>query len=160
MRNARARFKDILRDAKSNGTLYELEVAAVRVERNHPLLTADNEELRQERDDPIQKAAKARENRRAAQRTFRKLGRQIRGPLKPNSTKKSGIMRVEVELRRDVWKQLTGKEEIDENLIARNVEQFSHAVATPFGYTSLGQELGHTGDSRMADDIYNGTLDH
>jgi hypothetical protein len=40
MRNVRARFKDILRDAKSNGTLYELEVAAARVERKHPLLTA------------------------------------------------------------------------------------------------------------------------
>jgi hypothetical protein len=55
MRNARARFKDILRDAISNGTLYKLEVAAARVERKHPLLTADNEELSQERDDIIQK---------------------------------------------------------------------------------------------------------
>jgi hypothetical protein len=73
---------------------------------------------------------------------------------------KSGTMRVEVELRRDVWKQLTGKEEIEEHLIARNMEQLSHEGATPFGYTPLGKELGHTGDSRMADDIYNGTLDH
>jgi hypothetical protein len=40
------------------------------------------------------------------------------------------------------------------------VEKFSHAGATPFGYTPLGKELGHTGDSRMADDIFNGTLDH
>jgi hypothetical protein len=40
------------------------------------------------------------------------------------------------------------------------VEQFSHAGATHFGYTPLGKELGHTGDSPMADDIYNGTLDH
>jgi hypothetical protein len=42
----------------------------------------------------------------------------------------------------------------------RNVEQFSHAGATPFGYTPLVKELGHTDDSHMADDIYNGTLDH
>jgi hypothetical protein len=69
-------------------------------------------------------------------------------------------MRVEVELRSNVWKQLTGKEEIEEHLIARNVEQFSHAGATPFGYTTLGKELGHTGDSPMAVDIYNGTIDH
>jgi hypothetical protein len=109
MRNVRARFKDILRDAKSNGTLYELEVVAARVERKHPLVTADNEELSQERYDLIRKEVKERENRRAVQRTFRKLGRQIRGHVKPNSTKKSGLMRVEVELRRDVWKQLTGK---------------------------------------------------
>jgi hypothetical protein len=40
----------------------------------------------------------------------------------------------------------------------RKVEQFSHAGATTFGYTPLGKELGHTGDSPMADDIYNGTL--
>jgi hypothetical protein len=133
MRNARARFKDILRDAKSNGILYELEVAAARVERKHPILTAYNEELSQERDDLIQKELKARENRRAAQQTFIKLGRQIRGHVKPNSAKKSGIMRVEVELRSNVWKKLTGKEEIEEHLIARNVEQFSHAGATPFG---------------------------
>jgi hypothetical protein len=96
MRNARTRFNDILRDAKSNGTLYDLEVAAARVKRKHPLLTVDNVELSKERDYLIQKEAKARENRRAAQRTFRKLGRQIRGHVKPNSAKKYGIMRVEV----------------------------------------------------------------
>jgi hypothetical protein len=42
----------------------------------------------------------------------------------------------------------------------RNVEQLSHAGAMPFGYTPLGKELGHTGDSSMADDVYNGTLNH
>jgi hypothetical protein len=69
-------------------------------------------------------------------------------------------MRVEVELRNNVRNQLMGKEQIEEHLIARNVEQFSHAGATPFGYTPLGKELGHTGDSPMADKIYNGTIDH
>jgi hypothetical protein len=43
-------------------------------------------------------------------------------------------------------------------LIKRNVEQFSHARATPFGYTDLGKYLGHTGDSQMDQDIYDGTL--
>jgi hypothetical protein len=59
-----------------------------------------------------------------------------------------------------MWKQLTGKEEIEEHLIARNVEQFSHTGATPFRCTPLGKELGHTGDWPMADEIYNITLDH
>jgi hypothetical protein len=45
-------------------------------------------------------------------------------------------------------------------LIKRNVEQFSHAGATPFGYTDLGKDLGHTGDSQMAQDIYDGNLQH
>jgi hypothetical protein len=160
MINGRAHFKDILRDDKSNGTLYELEVAATRVDLTHPLLTAYNEELSHERDYVIQKEVKARENRRAAQRTFRKLGRKIRGHVKPNSEKNSGLMRVEVELRNDVRKELTGKEEIEEHLITRNMDQFSHVGATPFRYTPLGKELGHTGDSHMADNIYNGTLDH
>jgi hypothetical protein len=35
-----------------------------------------------------------------------------------------------------------------------------HAGNTPFGYTTLGDELGYTGDTPMADDIYNGTLEH
>jgi hypothetical protein len=72
------------------------------VERKHPLLTADNVELSQEQDDLIQYKVKARENRRVVQRTFMKLGRQIRGHVKPNSEKKSGLMRVEVEFRTDV----------------------------------------------------------
>jgi hypothetical protein len=141
MRKARARFKDIVRDAKSNGTLYELEGAEVRVERKNPITTADNKELSQERDDLIQKELKVRENRRTAQRTFRKLGRQIRGHVRQNSAKKSGKMGVEAELRNNVWKQLTRKEEIEEHLIARNVEQLSHAGETPFGYTPWARSL-------------------
>jgi hypothetical protein len=35
-----------------------------------------------------------------------------------------------------------------------------HAGETPFGYTTLGEELGHTGDTPMADAIYNDTLEH
>jgi hypothetical protein len=49
---------------------------------------------------------------------------------------------------------------IGEHLIARKVEQLSHSGATLLGYTPLGKELGHTGDSHTADDIYNGTLYH
>jgi hypothetical protein len=52
------------------------------------------------------------------------------------------------------------KEQVEALLIDRNIEQFSHAGNTPFGYTALGDELGHTGDTLMADYIYNGTLEH
>jgi hypothetical protein len=55
---------------------------------------------------------------------------------------------------------MIGKDELEEHLIKINVEQFSHAGATPFGYTDLGKDLGHTGDSHMAQDIYDGTLQH
>jgi hypothetical protein len=45
-------------------------------------------------------------------------------------------------------------------LIKRNVEQFSHAGSTPFVYIELGKYLGHTGESQMAQYIYDGTLEH
>jgi hypothetical protein len=45
-------------------------------------------------------------------------------------------------------------------MIDRNIEQFSHAGATPFGYTNLGKELGHTGESQMAQSIFEVTLEH
>jgi hypothetical protein len=51
-------------------------------------------------------------------------------------------------------------QQVEELPINGNIEQFSHAGDTPFGYTTLGEELGHTGDTPMADDIYNGTLEH
>jgi hypothetical protein len=55
---------------------------------------------------------------------------------------------------------LQTKESIEEHIEQRNVEQFSHAGKTHVGYTPLGEELGHTGDTQMAEDILTGTLDH
>jgi hypothetical protein len=45
-------------------------------------------------------------------------------------------------------------------LIERNVEHFYHAGATPFSYTNLSKELGHTSDSQMAQDIFEVKLEH
>jgi hypothetical protein len=52
------------------------------------------------------------------------------------------------------------KETMEEHLTERNIEQLSHAGKTPFGYSDLGAELGHPGDSQMANDILMGTLQH
>jgi hypothetical protein len=41
LRNAKARFKDVLADAISNSDLYEVEVATARVKRRYPHLTKD-----------------------------------------------------------------------------------------------------------------------
>jgi hypothetical protein len=49
---------------------------------------------------------------------------------------------------------------VEKHLIQRNVEQFPHAGATPLGYTYLGRELGHTGDTPMAEAILDGTFTH
>jgi hypothetical protein len=57
-----------------------------------------------------------------------------------------------------LWRQIVGKVQVEEHLIERNVEQFSHAGATPLGYTELGRELGHAGDTPMAEAILEGTF--
>jgi hypothetical protein len=103
---------------------------------------------------------KQRETRRSTQKSFRKLGYQIRGHVKPNYTKKSSLNRLDVQTEDGVWRQIVGKVQVEEHLIERNVEQFSHAGATPLGYTELGRELGHTGDTPMAEAILEGTFEH
>jgi hypothetical protein len=49
---------------------------------------------------------------------------------------------------------------MEEHIAHRNVEKFSHAGKTPFVYTELGDALGHTGDSPLAEDILDGKSDH
>jgi hypothetical protein len=58
------------------------------------------------------------------------------------------------------WTKIENKAEVESHLIDRNVEQFRHAGTTPFGYTALGKELGYTGDSDVAENILNVTLEH
>jgi hypothetical protein len=58
------------------------------------------------------------------------------------------------------WTKIENKAEVESHLIDRNVEHFSHAGRTLFGYTALRTELVCTGDIDMAENILNGTLDH
>jgi hypothetical protein len=74
--------------------------------------------------------------------------------------KKSSLNRLDVQTEDGLWRQIVGKTQVEEHLIERNVEQFSHAGATPLGYTDLGRELGHTGDTPMAEAILDGTFKH
>jgi hypothetical protein len=109
----------------------------------------------------VQKELESRENRSTTKRSWQKLGRQIRGHLKPYGLQKSKLTAVEVSWSADGSRsRIDTKEQVESLLIDRNVEQFSHAGSTPFGYTALGDELGHQGDTLMADAIYNGTLEH
>jgi hypothetical protein len=80
--------------------------------------------------------------------------------VKTNSTKNSSLNRLDVQTEDGLWRQIVGKTQVEEHLIERNVEQFSHAGATPLGYTDLGRELGHTGDTPMAEAILDGTFEH
>jgi hypothetical protein len=55
LRNARAKFKDILDEATSNGDLYAVELATARVERRYPHLIENNVMQAQEREEQIEK---------------------------------------------------------------------------------------------------------
>jgi hypothetical protein len=107
------------------------------------------------------KEVKVHDNRKTAQRSWRKMGHQIRGHIKPNTFQQSKLLHVEVPSNNERnWTKIEDEDEVEHCLIARNVEQCSHAGATPFGLTDLDKELRHTGDSAMAEDILEGTLDH
>jgi hypothetical protein len=75
--NSRIQLKDVLKDAKSKGLLYEVEVKTAIVERKYPHLTEDNLVYSIEIEEKIKMEIKALENRRNAQGSFRNLGRQI-----------------------------------------------------------------------------------
>jgi hypothetical protein len=135
LRNAKARFKNVLADAISNIFLYEVEVATARVDRRCPHLTEDNVLQAQEREDRIDNEVNQRETRRSTHKSFPKLRYQIRGHVKPNSTKKSCLNRLDVQMEDGICRQIVGKDQVEEHLTERNVELFSHAGTTPLGYT-------------------------
>jgi hypothetical protein len=58
----------------------------------------------QEQDDRIEKEVKQRETRRSTQKSFGKLGYQIRGHVKPNSTKKLSLNRLDVQTEDGLWR--------------------------------------------------------
>jgi hypothetical protein len=142
-------------------TQFEIDLAMAVVEHKRPEFRSGGTFMECDKDVLVQKELNLRENRRTAKRSWQNLGRQIRGHLKPYTLQKIKLTAVEVSGAADrSWSRIDTKEQVEALLINRNIEQFSHAGDTPFGYTPLGDELGHTGDTLMADDIYNGTLEH
>jgi hypothetical protein len=142
-------------------TQFEVDLAMAAVEHKSPEFRSGETFMECDKDVLVQKELKSRENRRTAKRFWQKLGRQIRGHLKPHTLQKSKLTGVEIPGADDgSWSRIDTKEQVEELLINPNIEQFSHAGDAPFGYTPLGEELGHTGDTPMADDIYKGTLEH
>jgi hypothetical protein len=122
VRNAKAKFKYVLDEATSNGDLYEVEVSTARVERRYTHLVEDNVMQAQEREDRVKKEVNQRETRMSTQKSFRKLGYQIRGYVKPNSTKKSSLNILDIQTEDGLLRQIVGKAQVEEHLIERNVE--------------------------------------
>jgi hypothetical protein len=107
----------------------------------------------------VAKVLKTRENRNAEDHSWKKLGRETRGYLKPETLKQSRLVNIKVP-GGDGWWKVEDKEIMEDHLMERNIEQFSHAGKTPFGSSYLEIELGHTGDSHIANAILDGTLQH
>jgi hypothetical protein len=154
-------LKDVVANAKEYRGQYEVEIAEAIVEKRNPRFKEGEKFDTVEKEILVEREVKTRENRRTAQRSWRKMEGQTRANLKPNTLKRNKLMQVEVSnYDWTACSKIENKEEVESHLIDINVEQFSHAGNTPFGYTVRGKELGHTGDSDMADSILNGTLEH
>jgi hypothetical protein len=107
--NARIKSEDTIKNVKENSNQYEHEVAVARVERRYPHLTDGNGALVLEREELILKEIKRRDNKRVIARSFKKMGRQIRGHVKPSSLKNTSLTRLEVQDETGIWKQIQGK---------------------------------------------------
>jgi hypothetical protein len=142
-------------------TQFEVNLAMAVVEHKMPEFRSGETFMECDKEILVQKELKSIENKRTAKISWQKLGRQIRGHLEPHTLQKSKLGAVEIPGADDSsWSRIDTKEQVEELLINRNIEQLPHAGDTPFGYTPLGEELGHTSDTPMADDIYSGTLEH
>jgi hypothetical protein len=90
----------------------------------------------------VAKVLKTRENRKTAKPSWKKLGIQIIGIIKPETLKRSRLTKIEVT-DDDEWRKVEDKGIMEEHLMERNIEHFSHAGKTPFRYSDLGAELAH-----------------
>jgi hypothetical protein len=75
--NARAKFKDTLKNVKYNSTQYKHDVEATRVERKHPYLADGNSDHALEREEIILKEIKRRKNKCVTAGSCKKMGRHI-----------------------------------------------------------------------------------
>jgi hypothetical protein len=94
--NARSKLKDVVNNATELSTQFEVYLAMAVVEHKRPEFRSEETFMECDKDVLFQKELKSRKNRRTAKRSWQKLGRQIRGHLKPHTLQKSKLTAVEV----------------------------------------------------------------
>jgi hypothetical protein len=94
--NARSKLKDVVNNATELRTHFEVDLAMAVVEHKTPEFRSGETFMECDKDVLVQKELKSRGNRRTAKRSWQKLGRQIRGHLKPHTLQKSKLTAVEV----------------------------------------------------------------
>jgi hypothetical protein len=110
----------VVANAKEQRAQFEVELATVIVEHKHPHLCEGNEYDPVDKENSVAKVLKARENRKTAKRSRKKLLRQIRGIIKPETLKRSILTKIEV-LDGDEWKKVEDKEIMEQHLMERNI---------------------------------------
>jgi hypothetical protein len=109
-------------NAKEHRGQYEVHVAHEMVENRNPRYNEGEIFDPVEKEILVEKEVKVRKNRKAAQRLWRKLGRQVRGHIKPNTAKRSKLMHIEVPSNNEMtWTKIEDKDKVEHHLIARNV---------------------------------------
>jgi hypothetical protein len=77
-------------------TQFEVDLAMAVVEHKRPEFRSGETFMECDKDVLVQKELKSIENRRTAKRSWKNLGRQIRGHIKPHTLQKSKLTSVEV----------------------------------------------------------------
>jgi hypothetical protein len=94
--SARSKLKYVVNTAIELRTQFEVDLAMAVVEHKRPEFRSGEIFMKCDKDVLVQKELKSRENRRTAKRSWQKLGRQIRGHLKPHNLQNSKLTAVEV----------------------------------------------------------------
>jgi hypothetical protein len=84
---ARQRLKDVVANAKEHRTQYEVQLATAIVEHKHPQFCEGTDHDPAEKENLVATVLKTRNNRKTEKRSWKKLGRQIREFLKPETLK-------------------------------------------------------------------------
>jgi hypothetical protein len=108
--SARSKLNAVVYNATELRTQFEVDVAMAVVEHKRPEFRLGGIFMDCDKDVLVQKEIKSRENRRTAKRSWQKLGRQIRGHLKPHTLQKSKLTSVEVSRAADgSWSRIDTK---------------------------------------------------
>jgi hypothetical protein len=108
MKQARQKLKDVVANATEHRTQFKVELATAIVEHKHPCLCGGSEYDPVDKDNLVAKVLKTRENRKTAKLSWKMLGRQIRGIIRPETLKRSRLTKMEVP-DGDEWKKVEDK---------------------------------------------------
>jgi hypothetical protein len=114
---SRQKLKDVVANAKENRGKYCVQVSQEIIEKRNPRYKEGGVFDSVEKEILVEKEVKVRKNRKTAQRSWRKLGRQVRVHIKPNTLKRIMLMHVEVPSNNETtWTKIEDKDEAEHHI--------------------------------------------